>query len=90
VGLSSPNSQWQNKSASLQFSIWGNSAHAHQVFKLRKRVVRVMSGVGSRSSRRRSFRKLNILPIACQCILPLMMFIVQCLWFDYGPGIMFR
>jgi len=36
----------------IQYGIifWGNSTHAHQVFKLQKRVVRVMSSVGSRSS----------------------------------------
>ena len=36
----------------LQYGIifWGNSTHVHQVFKLQKRVVRVMSVVGPRSS----------------------------------------
>jgi len=36
----------------LQYVIifWGNSIHAHQVFKLQKRVIRLMSGVGLRSS----------------------------------------
>jgi len=56
---------------------WRNSTHAHQVFKLHKRVVRVMSGVGPRSSCRSLFRKLNILPIARQYILFLMLFIVD-------------
>ena len=51
----------------LQYGIifWGNSTHVHQVFKLQKRVVRVMFGVGLRSSHRSLFRKLNILPFAC-------------------------
>jgi len=53
---------------------WGNSAHVHQV---QKGVVRVMSGVGPRSSRRSLFRKLNILPIACWYMLSLMLFIVD-------------
>jgi len=63
----------------LQYGIifWGNSTHAHQVFKLQKRVIRVMSGVGPRSSCRSLFRKLNILPIACQYVLSLMLFIVD-------------
>jgi hypothetical protein len=56
---------------------WGNSTHAHPVFKLQKRVVRVMSGVGPRSSCRSLFRKLNILPIACQYVLSLMLFIAD-------------
>jgi len=36
-----------------------------------------MSGVGPRSSCKSLFRKLNILPIACQYILSLMLFIVD-------------
>jgi hypothetical protein len=40
-------------------------------------VVRVMSGARPRSSCRSVFRKLNILPIACQYILCLMLFIVE-------------
>jgi len=56
---------------------WGNSTYAHKVFKLQKRVARVMSGVGLRSSCRNLFRKLNILPIACQYISSLMLFIVD-------------
>ena len=62
----------------LQYGIifQGNSTHAYQVFKLQKRVVRVMSGVGPRSSCRNLFRKFNILPVACQYILPLMLFLV--------------
>ena len=63
----------------LQYGIifWGNSAHVHQVFKLQKRVVRVMSGVGPRSSCRSLFRKPKILPIACRYMLSLMLFIVD-------------
>jgi len=56
---------------------WRNSTHVHQVFKLQKRVVRVMSGAGPRSSCRILFRKLNILWIACQYILSLMLLIVH-------------
>jgi hypothetical protein len=67
---------------------WGNSTHAQQVFKLQKRVVRVMSGAGPRSSCRSLFRKLNILPTACQYLLSLMLFIVDnqkciCTWYRH-------
>ena len=55
---------------------WGNSTHAHQVFKVQNRIVRLMSAVGPRSSCR-GFRKLNILPIVCQYILSLMLFLVD-------------
>jgi hypothetical protein len=50
-----------------------NSTHAHRVFKLQERVVRLMSGLEPRSSYRNLFRKLNILPIECQYILFLML-----------------
>jgi hypothetical protein len=56
---------------------WGNSTHAHQVFKLQKRVDGVMSGVGPRFSCRSFFRTLNILPNACQYIYSLMLYIVD-------------
>jgi hypothetical protein len=48
----------------------------HQVFKL-QRTVRVVSGVGLRSSCRGLFRKLKILPLAYQYILSLMLFIID-------------
>ena len=42
----------------LQYGIifWGNSTHAQQVFKLQKRVIRIMSGMGPRSSCRNLFK----------------------------------
>jgi hypothetical protein len=55
---------------------WENSTHWHQVFKPQKIVVRLMSGVGPRYSCGCLFRKLNILPIACQYVLSLILFIV--------------
>jgi hypothetical protein len=63
----------------LQYGIIfsGNSTHVHQVFKLQERVVMLISGVGTRSSCRSLFRKLNILPIACQYILSLMFFLID-------------
>ena len=42
---------------------WGNSAYAQQIFKLQKRVIRIMSGMGPRYSCRNLFKKLNILPV---------------------------
>ena len=49
----------------------------HPVLKLQKRVVRITSGVGPGSSCRNLSRKLNILPVACQYILSLMLLIVH-------------
>ena len=45
--------------------------------KMQKRVIRIMAGVGPRSLCRNLFRKLNILPVVCQYILSLTLFIVD-------------
>jgi hypothetical protein len=39
---------------------WGNSSHAERVFKLQKRVVRLIKGCGYRDSCREHFRDMNI------------------------------
>jgi hypothetical protein len=55
----------------------GNSAHAQQVLKLQKRVIRIMSGTGPRCSCRNLFKKFNILPVPSPYILSLMLFIIE-------------
>jgi hypothetical protein len=56
---------------------WGNSTDADRVFILQTRIIRIMTRVGSRSSCRGLFKKLDILPVPCQCIFSLMMFVVD-------------
>jgi hypothetical protein len=56
---------------------WGNSAGADKVFKLQKRIVRIMAGVRSRCSCRGLFRRLDILPVPCQNIFSPMIFVVD-------------
>jgi hypothetical protein len=56
---------------------WGNSSHAEKVFKLQKRVIRIMTGCNSRESCRNRFRDLNILPLRSQYIFALMMFVTK-------------
>jgi hypothetical protein len=56
---------------------WGNSAGVDKVFKLQKRIVRIMAGVRSRCSCRGLFRKLDILRVPCQYIFTLMIFVVD-------------
>jgi hypothetical protein len=55
---------------------WGNSTNVQRVFRVQKRVIRIMSGVGMGTSCRGLFRKHNILPVACQYIFSLMFFVV--------------
>jgi hypothetical protein len=51
---------------------WGNSSDADRVFKLQKRVIRIMKGCGYRD-----FRDMYILPLRSQYIYSLMMFVVK-------------
>jgi hypothetical protein len=56
---------------------WENSTNADQVFILQKRIIKIMAGVGARSSCRSLFKKPGILPVPRQYILSLMMFVVD-------------
>jgi hypothetical protein len=56
---------------------WGNSTHSKYVFKLQKRVVRLIVGAGSRDSCRKFFKLLKILPLFSQYIYSLVMFVVD-------------
>jgi hypothetical protein len=47
---------------------WGNSYHSNTVFKLQKRITRIMMGIRDRESCREYFRKLKILPLQSQYI----------------------
>jgi hypothetical protein len=47
------------------------------VFPLQKRVIRIMSGVGAKSSFSNLFKKLDTLPVPCQYILSLMLFVTD-------------
>jgi hypothetical protein len=47
---------------------WGNSYHSNKVFKLEKRIIRIMVGIRDRESCREYFRTLQILPLQSQYI----------------------
>jgi hypothetical protein len=49
---------------------WGNLSHADKVFKLQKRVIRVIMGCSYRESCRDLFKELNMLPLKSQYTLP--------------------
>jgi hypothetical protein len=55
---------------------WGNSSHAERVFKLQKRVIRLIKGCGYRDSCTEHFRDMNILPLR-QYIHFLMMYVIK-------------
>jgi len=54
---------------------WGNSSNNGKIFTLQKKIIRMMAGAQSRTSCSSLFKQLQILPIPCQYILSLMMFI---------------
>ena len=56
---------------------WGNSSHAEMVFKMQKRVIRLMMGRGYRESCRDLFKEINILPLRSQYIYSLMKFVIK-------------
>jgi len=43
---------------------WGNLPHSPVIFKIQKRVIRILMGIGYRESCRESFKKLKILTLS--------------------------
>jgi hypothetical protein len=56
---------------------WGNSTHSDQMFKIKKRIVRIIMKVGNRDSCRPLFKALNILPFYSQYIFSISIFVVK-------------
>jgi hypothetical protein len=51
---------------------WRNSSNSSKIFTLQKKIVRIMVGVHPRTPCKSLFKKLEILPVPCQCIFSLM------------------
>ena len=66
-----------NAIVSYGLPFWGNSPHTIKVFRIQKRVIRIMLGCKQRVSCRNLFRRLKILPLASQYIILLMLFIIK-------------
>jgi len=66
-----------NSIISYGLLFWGNSTHSLKIFRLQKKIIRIMIGCGSRASCRELFKKLKILPLASQYIYLLMLFVVD-------------
>ena len=56
---------------------WGNSSHSSVIFKMQKRIIRIITGCGYREPCRELFKELKILPLSSQCIFSLLLFIVN-------------
>ena len=56
---------------------WENSTNVSRVFKLQKKVIRIISGVGFRNFCRGLFREFRTLPLSCEYILSLVLFVID-------------
>jgi hypothetical protein len=56
---------------------WGNSRYSNTIFKLQKKVIRIMMNAGNMEFCHELFKKLNILPLHLQYILSLLVFVVK-------------
>jgi len=56
---------------------WGNSSHSSIIFKMQKRVIRIIMGYGYRESCRELFKQLKILTLSSQYIFSLLLFVVN-------------
>jgi hypothetical protein len=54
---------------------WGGDSKSNTIFKLQKRVVRIISGVSRLSSWRQLFKDLNLLPLPCMYIFEIVCYI---------------
>jgi hypothetical protein len=56
---------------------WGNSHYSNIIFRLQKRMIRIVVGIRGRDSCREHIKKLKILPLQSQYILSLLLFVVD-------------
>jgi hypothetical protein len=56
---------------------WGTSSSCDKLFKLQKRVVRIMTDQGVRTSYRDLFEEIEILPLKSQYIFAILLFVVK-------------
>jgi len=56
---------------------WGNSPDSVKIFRLQKKIIRIMMGCRSRDSCRKLFPNLEILPLPSQYILSLLLFMIR-------------
>ena len=57
--------------------LWGNFTHSRSVFRLQKRIARIIMGVDTTESCRELFKTLHILPLISQYIFLLILFVVS-------------
>ena len=56
---------------------WGNTPHSNVIFRMQKKMIRIMVGVRNRDSCREYFKRLKILPLQSQYLLSLLLFVAE-------------
>jgi hypothetical protein len=56
---------------------WGYSSHSTKIFKIQKKIIKIIAGCRSRGSCRDLFKNLKILPLPSQYILSILLFLVN-------------
>jgi hypothetical protein len=56
---------------------WGNSTHSIEIFRIQKRVIRIITKSSSRASCRQLFKQLDILPLPSQYIFSTLLFVIK-------------
>jgi len=64
-------------SMSYGIIFWGNSPHSACIFKMQKKIIRIMTNSRERDSCRQLFKKLKILPLISQYIFSILLFVVK-------------
>ena len=56
---------------------WGNTNYSDTIFKMQKRIIRIIMGITNRDSCRKHFKRLEILPLQSQYLLSLLLFVAD-------------
>ena len=56
---------------------WGNSPDSIKIFRLQKKIIRIMMGCRNGDSCRKLLYNFKILPLPSQCIFPLLLFMIR-------------
>ena len=56
---------------------WGNIPHSNVIFRMQKRIVRILVKIRNRDSSREYFKRLKILPLQSQYFLSLLLFVAE-------------
>ena len=56
---------------------WGNSSYSNSIFRIQKRILRIITNTDTRETCRPIFKQLQILPLPSQHIFSMLMFVIK-------------